>query len=263
MKHVVMFSGGAGSWATALRVREQFGTSDLTLLFADTRIEDPDLYRFLHEAAEYIGVPLTIVSDGRTPWQVFRDVRMIGNSRIAPCSHKLKQAPCRKWLTENTDPQDSTLYVGIDWTEDHRLPAIRRGWAPWTVDAPLTRSPLLAKSDYLAQMMDAGITPPLLYELGAPHNNCGGFCVRAGQAHFAWLLRTFPARYEEHERNEQEMRDYLGADVSILRDRSGGKSRPLTLRAYRERLLAGGEFDPLEWGGCGCFVDAEGSNALD
>ena len=51
MQHVVMFSGGAGSWMTAKRVAEKHGTDNLILLFADTLIEDEDLYRFLDEAA--------------------------------------------------------------------------------------------------------------------------------------------------------------------------------------------------------------------
>ena len=48
MKHVVMFSGGIASWATAKRVAERHGTDALTLLFADTRIEDDDLFLLLH-----------------------------------------------------------------------------------------------------------------------------------------------------------------------------------------------------------------------
>ncbi len=40
MKHVVMFSGGAGSWATARRVIDR--GLDPVLLFADTRMEDED-----------------------------------------------------------------------------------------------------------------------------------------------------------------------------------------------------------------------------
>lgn len=42
MKHVVMFSGGIGSWAAAKRVAAEHGTADLTLLFTDTLIEDAD-----------------------------------------------------------------------------------------------------------------------------------------------------------------------------------------------------------------------------
>jgi hypothetical protein len=88
--------------------------------------------------------------------------------------------------------------------------------------------------------------------MGFPHNNCGGFCVRAGQAHFALLLRTLPERYAFHEEQEEKLRTYLGKDVAILRDRRNGKTRPMTLREFRERLIANGQYDPNEWGGCGC-----------
>ena len=47
MKHIVMFSGGIASWATAKRIAEQHGTDELIMCFADTQMEDPDLYRFL------------------------------------------------------------------------------------------------------------------------------------------------------------------------------------------------------------------------
>ena len=50
MNHLVMFSGGAGSWAAAKRVAERHGTENLYLIFADTLIEDEDLYRFIDDA---------------------------------------------------------------------------------------------------------------------------------------------------------------------------------------------------------------------
>src|SRR5690348_12113868 len=52
-RHVVMFSGGVGSFAAADRVVRQHGR-DVTLLFADTLIEDADLYRFLVEGAAFL-----------------------------------------------------------------------------------------------------------------------------------------------------------------------------------------------------------------
>ncbi|MEU7906407.1 hypothetical protein [Actinoplanes sp. NPDC049118] len=54
--HVVQFSGGIGSWATAMRVAEQHGTADLVLLAADTQTEDPDLWRFVADASARLGV---------------------------------------------------------------------------------------------------------------------------------------------------------------------------------------------------------------
>lgn len=91
-----MFSGGICSWAAARRVAATYGKENLTLLFADTLIEDEDLYRFLEEASADVGVPVTRVADGRTPWEVFRDNRFIANSRVDICSRVLKREVCDK-----------------------------------------------------------------------------------------------------------------------------------------------------------------------
>jgi hypothetical protein len=140
------------------------------LLIADTRVEDPDLWRFAHESSVHIGVEPTIVADGRTPFEVFHDQRFLGNSRLAPCSAILKQRPARAWLTEHADPPDTVLYVGIDWTETRWIPAIEHGWAPWTVRFPMCDPPLLSKQDMLDAARAAGLEPPRLYELGFSHN---------------------------------------------------------------------------------------------
>lgn len=256
-KHVVFFSGGVGSWAAAKKVSEQVGPEQTILLFADTLIEDEDLYRFVDEVAVQLGVEIVKLVDGRTPWQVFRDNRWIGNTRTAHCSQELKTEQCEKWVRANCDPALTTLYMGIDWTEEHRLVRARARWKGWSLEAPLCSPPYMTKSDLLAALVESGIQPPRLYSLGFPHNNCGGFCVRAGQSQFALLLKTFPERYAEHELEELALRDHLGKDVSILRDRRGGDTKALTLRALRERIQAKEEIDPYDWGGCGCFLEDE------
>jgi hypothetical protein len=265
MNHVVMFSGGLGSWLTARRVAHSHGQSDLVLLFSDVASdrsphvgEDEDTYRFIREAAADVGGRLVTVSDGRDIWQVFKDDRFLGNSRLANCSKFLKQKPCRDWIEANCDPEDTTLYVGIDWTELHRLPAIEAGWAPYRVKAPMTDAPYLDRDDMRAACEAAGIEVPRLYRAGFPHNNCGGFCVRAGQAQMELLLREHPDRYAFHEAEEQGLRDHLDKDVSVLKDRTGGTTTPLTLRRFRERIEDQPDlFDPLDFGGCGCFTEGE------
>ena len=269
-RHVVMFSGGLGSWVTAKRVSETVPVEDITLLFADVASgrsphvgEDEDTYRFIMEAAtDALGIPaLTRVTDGRDIWQVFHDDRFLGNTRLANCSKFLKQKPCREWLEANCDPADTTVYVGIDWSEVHRLPAIEAGWAPWTVKAPLTEKPHLDRGDMLAMCEDAGIDVPRLYRAGFAHNNCGGFCVRAGQAQMELLLREHPDRYAFHEAEEQGLRAYLDKDVAILRDRTGGTLTPLTLTRFRERIEEQPSmFDPFDVGGCGCFTSPEAAS---
>ncbi|MCA1222434.1 hypothetical protein [Streptomyces sp. 8L] len=254
--HVVMWSGGITSWATARHVIARHGTEDVTLLFADTLIEDEDLYAFNEQASAQLGVPITRVADGRDPWQVFEDARWLGNTRIAQCSHELKQKPCREWLNANTDPTTTTVYVGIDWTETHRLPAIVRGWAPWPVEAPLTEPPWYDKQRLIAEARDAGLPESKLYRLGFAHNNCGGSCVKGGQAQWVRVLKVFPERYARAEAAEIKMRALLGKDVSILRDRTGGSTKPLTLAALRARVEnEPDQLDLFDEGGCGCFTD--------
>lgn len=274
--HVVMFSGGLGSWATARLALDAASAGDrLTLLFADVKGdsdnihdgEDEDTYRFISEAALNVvtdGLLRSIraeyirVADGRTIWDVFHDDRFLGNSRLANCSKYLKQIPCRDWLDANTDPDDTVVYVGIDWTETHRLPAVVRNYLPYRAVAPLTEPPWMTKQAVSDWAESEGLTIPRLYRAGFPHNNCGGGCVRAGQAQFALLLREHPERFRHWEQREQELRDHLDADVSILRDRTGGTSTPLTLLSFREGIEAQTQlFDPNDFGGCGCFVQTE------
>jgi 3'-phosphoadenosine 5'-phosphosulfate sulfotransferase (PAPS reductase)/FAD synthetase len=252
-----MFSGGVGSWAAAKRVAERHGTEHLTLLFTDTLIEDADLYRFLDEAAANVGGTLVKLADGRTPWEVFRDTRMLGNARIARCSHDLKQKVAARWLAEHAAPGDM-IHVGIDWTEGHRLDAVRRNYGAqgFRVSAPLCEAPFITKPDALAWLEREGIQAPRLYRLGFAHNNCGGGCVRAGVGHFAHLYRALPEVFAEWERNEESLREFLGRDdVAILRDRSGGMTKPLPLTQLRRRLDEGYQPDLFDIGGCGCFID--------
>jgi hypothetical protein len=252
-----MISGGRTSWAAGRRVAEKYGTDGLVLLFADVLGEDPDLYRFLGEAAADIGGQLVIVADGRTIWDVFRDRRFLGNSRIANCSTELKQKPARAWMEANAGP-DTMVHVGIGWDEMHRLPAIERGWAPWRVSAPMCEPPYRDSAQIDAEMKRRGLRRPRLYDLGFTHNNCAGGCVRAGQGQFARLLDMMPTRFAEWEDNEQQLRNHLGKDVAILRERPNGESVPLTLTEFRRRAEdRPDQIDLFDIGGCGCFTEDE------
>jgi hypothetical protein len=108
------------------------------------------------------------VADGRTPFEVYWDVRFLGNSRLAPCSKVLKQLPARRWLTAHGDPATTVLYVGIDASETRRIPGIRHGWAPWTVQFPLTAEPGLTKASMLGEARALGLTRPPPTPRGSP-----------------------------------------------------------------------------------------------
>jgi hypothetical protein len=298
-----MFSGGIGSWGAARRAVAVQGVARVTLLFADTLIEDDDLYRFLLEAAAgFAGVecpldllvraasipplqemeqrrrhlldlgadagaalgPLMWIAEGRDPHQVYGDVRFLGNTRVDPCSSILKRRLMRRWLERHRDPADTICVLGFDWSEVHRLDRAKGFWAPWRIEAPLTEKPLLSKEELIGELAALGIRPPRLYGEGFAHNNCGGFCCKAGQASFALLLRRHPDRYRWHEEREEAIRGRLGRDVSILRDRRGGRTRPLTMRRFRHRLERHpGAFDRTEWGACSCMEEPEASRSFE
>jgi len=282
---------------TAKRVVAAHGAENVICLFTDTLIEDEDLYRFLIETTQYIyGIDqrdliakcayippvshdtmparkafltelaakvsernpnFVWINCGKDPWEIFHDVRFLGNSRLAQCSHKIKQDLSRKYIEANFKPEEVTLYLGIDWTEEHRTKAPVKNWAPYTVQFPMCEEPLLTKIDAIKLLESVRIEVPRLYGMNFAHNNCGGFCVRAGQGHFVNLLEKNPARYRYHEEKEQEMRDYLGKDVAMLRRTRNKVKIPLTLRMLREEVEANKteQIDMFDIGGCGCFVD--------
>lgn len=190
MKHVVMFSGGVGSWAAAKRVAERHGTADMVLLFTDTRTEDEDLYRFIDEAAADVGAPLVKVADGRDIWELFRAVRFLGNSQIAPCTTKLKRDVADRWLVENCDPASTVCYVGIDWTEAHRFDgtATRKGLkrakaeAGWRFEAPMCEAPYVAKWQMMRDLERAGIAPPACTPRGSGTTTAAACASRAASA---------------------------------------------------------------------------------
>lgn len=290
---VVMFSGGVGSWAAGKRVVKARGSAEgVVLLFTDTMVEDDDLHRFLDEAAESVGAPLVKIADGRTPFDVFHDMRWIGNSRVAHCSAELKQKPAREWIEANCDPDRVTIHVGIDWTEIHRMRAVHAGYAhrgkcsdrdacrslfdedgrrpgpgcrnllaqPWSVNAPLTDAPLVAKGSIIDSLKREGIEVPRMYREGFPHNNCGKQgCVRGGKDYWKHYLLMRPEEYLDTERREEELREEIGSQASILTETVNGEERRLPLAEIRRRAEAQPSlFDGQEgqdWGGCGCMMD--------
>jgi len=257
IQHLVAFSGGICSWAAAKRVVERHGVENTVLLFADTNMEDHDLYRFLSEAAANVGAPLVTIADGRTPWEVMKDERIIagGMTGADPCSKKLKRQLMDRWFKEHCSAETVT-YLGLDWSEYHRLARLRENAPNRIWEAPMTEAPYLNKRQMGEWLKREGVQPPRLYELGFPHNNCGGFCVKAGQAQFALLLKTMPERFAFHENKENEMREYLGKDYSILTEQRRGQKYFLPLSELRRRVERQLPLDMFDWGGCGCAIDA-------
>lgn len=177
----------------------------------------------------------------------------MGNSRIDPCSRILKRDLARKWMDKNCPPVGTVLYVGIGWEEEHRLERIRENWKPYQVEAPMIDPPFMEKSDIIKVLETMGIDPPRLYAMGFPHNNCGGFCIKTGQAQFKLLLEKMPDLYRWHEEEQEKLFESIGQH-GFIRMTVDGKLKYLSLKEFREHLESKNPTDQYDFGGCGCFI---------
>lgn len=256
--YIVSYSGGLGSFFSAYLLKKEKPNAEIKLVFCDTLIEDEDLYRFLDESAKALNLPLIKIADGRNPWQLFEDMGFQGNSRIAPCSSQLKRKVFNSWLSDNyPDKEDFVVVMGIDFQEIERLERAKKN-NNYKIIAPLCEKPYLFDSDKEMILKEYNLKKPRLYEMGFPHNNCGGFCVRSGLAQFERLYKNFPERFLWHEKSQQElMKNKPKADRPFLRKTINGKLNYITLKEFREKYLNLSQNELFDFGGCGCFVDEE------
>lgn len=263
MKHIVMYSGGIGSYCAAKRVIKQHGKQNVILLFTDTLIEDEDLYRFLEETSVFLGSELVKIADGRTPFDIYMQERFLGNARIASCSKILKRRTSYKWLKSNfKNKNEIKIYLGIDWTEQHRFDDGKGSGSKYHFQkkgyeafAPMCDAPYLTKRDMMKECQDDGIELPRLYKLGFAHNNCGGWCCRAGQGHFINVLKKIPEKFMQFEEFERKFNLKFAKNNSFLKRKINGEFVPVTLnelrREYEENKCK--NIDMFDIGGCGCF----------
>jgi hypothetical protein len=83
--------------------------------------------------------------------------------------------------------------------------------------------------------------------------------VKAGIKQFKHMWKNMPEEYEKWEGGEAYIQGVVDQPVTILKDRRGGETKPMSLTVLRERL----EEDPTlygdaDWGGCGCIIGEEG-----
>ena len=240
MKHIVSFSSGLSSALTALRVIERYGRENTTLVFMDTRFEDDDNYRFMADFGRVHKVSILRITEGRTPYQVSHAQHVIPNSRVAPCTARLKIEPFRAYLA--TLPKPVTVHIGYDFQEMHRCAPTRANYEGlgYDVDFPLLWKPYEFRPYEQICRVDWGIEPPQMYRMGYTHANCGGRCVKQGHGDWLRTLANFPARYAEIEEWERQMRlNPVNADYAILKRQTASGITPLTLEQLRIEYEAG------------------------
>ena len=143
----------------------------------------------MSEVSNYLGLPMTIRVDGRTPEEVFFDHKFMGNFGTAPCSKELKMKQTVLFIEElRMKGYEPILYFGIGYKERERAPRIAKNYSHNCLEPVRCRFPLIKlhikghknlHNDYYKQVIegDWGIRVPRMYELGFSHANCGGRCI--------------------------------------------------------------------------------------
>lgn len=258
-KHIVSYSGGLGSFAVACWVKENYPQDEIWLVFTDTHFEDEDLYRFIDESAKKLGLPLYKIGIVDTPLTLMENDKFLYNSRVANCSKKLKSQPFAKML-KYEDKENTIIYFGIGFEEQHRTQAISKAYKGWQVEFPLVNN-IIDYNDYLKQY---GIKRPRLYDMGFTHNNCGGRCIKGGIGHWIQLLKKDYDRFVEMRDFEKRMNIILNNHHNTNKVYSFLKryGSSYTLEQLERDFQKQGEQLELDFGedigGCGCFVDYKG-----
>jgi len=257
MLHIISYSGGLASFFEAKLAIEKYGLDNVELVFCDTKSEDEDLYRFLDETEMLLGSKITKLVDGKDIWECAFDDNFLYNSRVANCTIKLKMRLFKKYI-KKFKKDEIVVHIGFDYTEQHRFDRSKKHYLPIKIES-LILNTKLTKMTMRDELVLLGIELPLLYKLGFAHNNCGGFCFKAGIGHFKQLYEKLPLRYEYHMNKEQDLIKQIGRDVSILKRVRGGQKISVTLKMLKEEFILNGTqlsfMEEYDIGGCNCFVD--------
>lgn len=260
-RHVVSIGGGITSTVELpIEVVRCYGADNVDFIIACVKDEHPDVWRMVHWLEKETGINVRRVAwqpdkheqaNGKMRhylvdapqeswlgiWDVFEKKRMMGSSMFDPCSLHLKRNTLRDYIKDHY-PDGCVMHVGITYDERHRLKAITRNWMRHNV---IVKALLVQKTRHMQQAskqiraQDTLGFVPELYAVGFDHNNCSGFCVKAGKAHMARLLWFYPDLYKYHEDKEQDFRRTVG-DYTIMKESQGGRVKPITLKELRERL---------------------------
>lgn len=252
MKYWISISGGKGSAVSAILAHEH--GLDYEIVFAESIGEHPTTYAYVIDLAMKLNKHIHWLRDGRNIWDVFIDVRFLGNTRTAPCSRILKTEPVQRYLADNAAAYDP-IVLGMDYSELDRIERAQKIWSPRPVVSLINEFKCQRPewNDLLSKYLDY---EPTLYGMGFPHNNCAGACVRAGLKQWATVLERMPDEFAKAEAGEKRVTDALGKRHTFLRKTWNGVEEGITLEEFRLLYQAGMiKVDPFDYGGCGCFVD--------
>lgn len=197
--YIVSVSSGAPSALCALLAIEQYGSENVELVFADTKVENKDNYRFLADLEAYTGKEITRLCEGRTPLQVADDEHYIPNQAFATCTYRLKIEPIMQHVSIRQKDYIVHMLIGYDLSDKSRVAKTKESWlSRWVMPHfPIIEAEILEPKRELKRR---GFNIPYTYSLNFKHGNClheeeMGGCVKFGKTDMIRVLIHMRAGY--------------------------------------------------------------------
>jgi 3'-phosphoadenosine 5'-phosphosulfate sulfotransferase (PAPS reductase)/FAD synthetase len=246
---VVSVSGGKDSTAMALWLIEQGLRDRCTFVFADTRWEHPDLYRYLDEVLEPLLGKLHRVTSEKHPEGMAGLVKHKGvfpSRQIRFCTQELKVKPLIKFLKDH--PGDPINVVGIRAAESER----RSKMFEWETGGPIgcdTWRPLISWTvqDVIDIHTRNNIAPCSLYlRAEHPSSRVGCYpCIMSRKSEILAVAKADPWRIDEI----RELEHLVGLG-RVARLEAKGEKFDTSLSAmpgfFQERMGRGGRCWPID-----------------
>lgn len=226
MKHIVGFSGGIDSQATARWCINRFGAENVILLFSDAGgWEDPITPAFVAEYSRTIHPVITVESKVSDMWEtpgwaekrgydgnakltykLMCEIKGRTPSRKAQfCTEKLKLVPQKRWVTENLRNGDYERYTGVRREEsDKRKDTPPREWDDYFdcyVNHPICDWTKSMCFDYIKRHGEP-FNP--LYQMGFSRVGCAP-CINSGKDDILLWLQRRPEMIEKIRDFEKEL----------------------------------------------------------
>lgn len=193
---VVWFSCGVASAVALMETVKRYGNTHIIRAVNNPVMEeDEDNRRFLADVERWLGIKIESACNPKYPTcsteSVWIDRKYMSGNAGAPCTVELKKEA--RYLWELTNKADYHV-LGFTLDEIGRFKRFQHGERanslPVLIDAQLT------KQDCHNIIVNAGLKPPRVYDMGYPNANCIG-CVKASSpTYWNHVRKTHPVVFE-------------------------------------------------------------------
>ena len=219
MNIVCWWSGGVTSAVACKIAIETYGPDNCTVLFIDTKNEDPDTYRFKGDCERWYGLKIGSVSNKKyeSIEDVWYESLSLNTANGAICSANLKRKVRLDY--ERKHEIDHQVF-GFEREEFKRADNLRKNYPRAKPIYPLIDM-ALTKVDCMAWLRRNGIELPHTYRLGFHNNNCFNTgCVQGGIGYWKKIQREFPEKFDKMAEIEHDLTSLKGKPVTCLKDQS-------------------------------------------